>query len=147
MKAQNCLCSTNGRNLVVCIDGTSNKFGKAVRLCNPFACIIFTVSSSQNTNVIELYRQVVKSDNQLTYYNSGVGTYPKPSRKSLSNMIKAFDNAVDLVVAWYVHDNLRSLNLTNISVGTLRQSSSMLTVGFRRTTRTRTGYFFSVGCF
>ncbi|KAF8532002.1 hypothetical protein JB92DRAFT_3104386 [Gautieria morchelliformis] len=53
-----CACSSEkkGRNLVVCIDGTSNQFGP------------------NNTNVIELYSQLIKSDNQLTYYNSGIGT-------------------------------------------------------------------------
>ncbi|KAG2149452.1 hypothetical protein BD769DRAFT_336279 [Suillus cothurnatus] len=46
-----------GRNLVICIDGTSNKY------CD------------RNTNIVELYSEMVKDSTQLTYYNSGVGTY------------------------------------------------------------------------
>ncbi|OCH91828.1 hypothetical protein OBBRIDRAFT_871796 [Obba rivulosa] len=80
-----CNCPAwNGRNLVVCIDGTSNQFGV------------------KNTNVIELYRLVKKfpDENQLTYYNSGIGTYAKPSWKSLSYMKQVVDHKIDLAIAW-----------------------------------------------
>ena len=33
MEPANCKCSNQGRNLVVCIDGTSNQFGTKVRIC------------------------------------------------------------------------------------------------------------------
>ncbi|KAK7036459.1 hypothetical protein VNI00_011656 [Paramarasmius palmivorus] len=46
------------RNLVVCIDGTANQF-----------------SGHKNTNVVELYSRLEKNKSQLTYYNSGIGTY------------------------------------------------------------------------
>ncbi|KAF8508774.1 hypothetical protein BU17DRAFT_56534 [Hysterangium stoloniferum] len=72
-----------GRNLIVCIDGTSNQFGE------------------MNTNVIELYSQLVKDDGtQLTYYNSGIGTYAKPSWKSWSYLKQVLDNKIDLAIAW-----------------------------------------------
>jgi len=80
-----CSPSTEGsRNLVVCIDGTSNQFG------------------INNTNVIELYRLVKKlpEDKQLTYYNSGIGTYAKPSWKSWHYMRQVLDHKVDLLIAW-----------------------------------------------
>ncbi|KAF8532001.1 hypothetical protein JB92DRAFT_3080805 [Gautieria morchelliformis] len=79
-----CSCSSEkkGRNLVVCIDGTSNQFGP------------------NNTNVIELYSQLIKGDNQLTYYNSGIGTYAKPSWKSWSYVKQVVDNKIDLAIAW-----------------------------------------------
>ncbi|KAG8772758.1 hypothetical protein FRC15_002527, partial [Serendipita sp. 397] len=78
-----CKCThPPGRNLVVCIDGTSNQFGL------------------NNSNVIELYSQVIKSTDQLTYYNSGVGTYAKTSWKSLKYMKQVVDNTIDLAVAW-----------------------------------------------
>ena len=32
MEPANCKCSNKGRNLVVCIDGTSNQFGTKVRI-------------------------------------------------------------------------------------------------------------------
>ncbi|KAF8517064.1 hypothetical protein BU17DRAFT_50241, partial [Hysterangium stoloniferum] len=72
-----------GRNLIVCIDGTSNQFGE------------------KNTNVIELYSQLVKDDGtQLTYYNSGIGTYAKPSWKSWSYLKQVVHNKIDLAIAW-----------------------------------------------
>ncbi|OCH91831.1 WD40 repeat-like protein [Obba rivulosa] len=72
------------RNLVVCIDGTSNQFGE------------------NNTNVIELYRLVKKlpGDKQLTYYNSGIGTYAQPSWRSLQYLKQVLDHKIDLAIAW-----------------------------------------------
>ncbi|KAF8328988.1 hypothetical protein F5887DRAFT_897308 [Amanita rubescens] len=81
-----CTCFDNstrpGRNLVVCIDGTSNQFG------------------DYNTNVVELYSRVIESENQLTYYNSGIGTYANLSWASWSSWRQWFDNIVDLAIAW-----------------------------------------------
>ncbi|KAA1470021.1 hypothetical protein DENSPDRAFT_774557 [Dentipellis sp. KUC8613] len=77
-----CGCSKLGRNLVVCIDGTSNKFGR------------------NNTNVVELYRLLQKNREQLTYYNSGIGTYAKPSWRSLSYWRQVISHKIDLAIAW-----------------------------------------------
>ncbi|KAJ3886497.1 WD40 repeat-like protein [Lentinula edodes] len=86
-----CLCkdiptrpsqSKSGRNLVVCIDGTSNQFGE------------------KNTNVVELYSRLVKNEHQLTFYNSGIGTYAKPSWRSISYQLKRMDNFIDMGIAW-----------------------------------------------
>ncbi|KZP08136.1 hypothetical protein FIBSPDRAFT_840570, partial [Athelia psychrophila] len=63
----------NSRNLVLTLDGTSNKFG------------------SYNTNVIELYSQLEASREQLNYYNSGVGTNTEQT---------SFNSAIDLAIAW-----------------------------------------------
>ncbi|KDR79626.1 hypothetical protein GALMADRAFT_63481 [Galerina marginata CBS 339.88] len=80
----NCKCPSGGRNLVICIDGTSNQFG------------------DKNTNVVELYSKIekTKDSNQLTYYNSGIGTYAKPSWKSVKYLLQVIDNSVDLAIAW-----------------------------------------------
>ncbi|KAJ8092918.1 hypothetical protein PM082_023552 [Marasmius tenuissimus] len=75
--------ATRPRNLVVCIDGTSNKFGK------------------NNSNVIELYSRLVKDDSQLTYYNSGIGTYAKPSWRSFSYYKKRTAHIIDMAIAWW----------------------------------------------
>jgi uncharacterized protein (DUF2235 family) len=74
----------NSRNLVVCIDGTSNQFG------------------AKNTNVIELYNLILKevNDNQRTWYNSGIGTYARPSWKSLKFYKKVLFHNIDLAIAW-----------------------------------------------
>ncbi|KAF8878559.1 hypothetical protein BD779DRAFT_1628474 [Infundibulicybe gibba] len=72
----------NGRALVVCLDGTSNQFGR------------------NNTNVIELYDRIVKSEDQLTYYNSGIGTYAKPSWRSYTYLKQVMSNKIDTAIAW-----------------------------------------------
>ncbi|KIK04380.1 hypothetical protein K443DRAFT_4683 [Laccaria amethystina LaAM-08-1] len=74
----------NGRNLIVCIDGASNQFGE------------------KNTNVIELYNLILKNedDNQRTWYNSGIGTYARPSWKSLSYYKKVLYHKIDLAIGW-----------------------------------------------
>ncbi|KAF8901488.1 WD40-repeat-containing domain protein [Gymnopilus junonius] len=74
----------DGRNLVVSIDGTSNQFGK------------------KNTNVIELYNLILKEEehNQLTWYNSGIGTYARPSWKSIDYYKQVLYHKVDLAIAW-----------------------------------------------
>ncbi|VDB86426.1 unnamed protein product [Peniophora sp. CBMAI 1063] len=89
VRPMTCDCSKEGRNLVVCIDGTSNQFGE------------------MNTNVIELYSLVPKDgrgqgDNkqQRTYYNSGIGTYARPSWKSWAWYKQVFGHKVDLAIAW-----------------------------------------------
>lgn len=91
------------RNLVVCIDGTSNQFGRKVR---PLTLYHFkrdtSHHSSKNTNVIELYRLLDKDETQLTFYNSGIGTYATPSWKSLAYKRQQLDHKLDLAIAWYV---------------------------------------------
>ncbi|KAG8795656.1 hypothetical protein FRC12_011628 [Ceratobasidium sp. 428] len=72
------------RKLIVCIDGTSNQF------------------SEKNTNVVELYSRIKKDENQLTYYNSGIGTYAKPSWRSYNYLKQVLSNTVDLAIAWFV---------------------------------------------
>ncbi|KAF8814000.1 hypothetical protein BYT27DRAFT_7219939 [Phlegmacium glaucopus] len=72
----------NGRNLILCFDGTSNQFGE------------------YNTNVIELYSRIIKDDSQLTYYNSGIGTYARPSWRSYTYWKQVLDNKIDLAIAW-----------------------------------------------
>ncbi|KAF9060378.1 WD40-repeat-containing domain protein [Rhodocollybia butyracea] len=81
-----CRCGPVGtsgkrRNLVVCIDGTSNKFG------------------AKNTNIVELYSRLVKSKDQLTFYNSGIGTYAKPSWRSWGYWKQVIMNKLDLAFA------------------------------------------------
>lgn len=72
----------SGRNLVVCIDGTSNQF------------------SIKNTNVVELYHRLIRDENQLTFYISGIGTYATPSWKSWKYIMQIINNKIDLAIAW-----------------------------------------------
>ncbi|KDR67100.1 hypothetical protein GALMADRAFT_80066 [Galerina marginata CBS 339.88] len=93
-KATQCPCPP-GRNLVVCIDGTSNQFSK------------------ENSNVVELYSRLVKDADQLTYYNSGIGTYVKHSEGwrswlSLFSWWQAFVHAIDMATAWTLKSKVLS---------------------------------------
>ncbi|KAK7025539.1 hypothetical protein VNI00_015892 [Paramarasmius palmivorus] len=67
------------RNLVVCVDGTANQFNE------------------KNTNVVELYHLLEQNSLQVTFYNSGIGTYATPSWKSWKQAIL---NQADLAFAW-----------------------------------------------
>ncbi|MGH8558724.1 MAG: DUF2235 domain-containing protein [Methylococcales bacterium] len=46
-----------GKNIVVCCDGTGNEFGL------------------NNTNVVDMYEPVVRDQEQIAYYDPGVGTF------------------------------------------------------------------------
>ncbi|KAJ7499764.1 hypothetical protein FB451DRAFT_1118877 [Mycena latifolia] len=83
-------CGTwTSRNLVISIDGTSNQFG------------------THNTNVVELHSQILTSENQAKYYNSGIGTYVPPEAKmSLKYLGQQVDNALDLASALNFKENL-----------------------------------------
>ncbi|KAI9455298.1 hypothetical protein F5148DRAFT_1226410 [Russula earlei] len=77
-----CGSEAEGRNIVLCFDGTSNQFGQ------------------YNTNVVELYSRITKSERQVTYYNSGIGTYARPSWRSLDYITQVANNKIDLMIAW-----------------------------------------------
>ncbi|KZP16520.1 hypothetical protein FIBSPDRAFT_748635 [Athelia psychrophila] len=87
------------RNLVICIDDTSNKSG------------------TTNTNVVELYSQILQEESgeQLTYYDSGIGTSATPSWKSWSYLKQVVDNKIDLLIAW---------NLEKVIIGAYRWLSN-----------------------
>ncbi|KAJ3889763.1 hypothetical protein GG344DRAFT_51003, partial [Lentinula edodes] len=53
-----------------------------------------------NSNVVELYSRLVKNKTQLTYYNSGIGTYARPSWTSWSYLKQVFNHTVDMAIAW-----------------------------------------------
>ncbi|KAF8594397.1 hypothetical protein BDV93DRAFT_535091 [Ceratobasidium sp. AG-I] len=72
---------------------------------------IHSYHSLQNTNVIELYSHIEKSDTQLTYYNSGIGTYAKPSWKSMAYLKQVVSSRIDLAIAW---------NLDRVIIGAYR---------------------------
>ncbi|KAG2344732.1 hypothetical protein BDR05DRAFT_961650 [Suillus weaverae] len=90
-----CKCPRNqlpGRNLVICIDGTSNKYG------------------DKNTNIVELYSEMVKDDKQLTYYNSGVGTYAKGHTHWMKQVSSIFDLAFAFNISQTIMDAYRWLS-------------------------------------
>ncbi|KAJ8521311.1 hypothetical protein ONZ45_g1994 [Pleurotus djamor] len=74
-----------GRNLIVNIDGTSNQF------------------SVNSTNVVELFSRIIKIGGdveQLVFYNSGIGTYARPSFRSFGYWKQVIYNHIDTAIAW-----------------------------------------------
>ncbi|KAK0199674.1 hypothetical protein DFS33DRAFT_183429 [Desarmillaria ectypa] len=72
---------TSSRNLVVCLDGTTNQFGH------------------WNTNVVELHNRILKESedaNQLTFYSSGIGTRVPSTTHRLSTW---YYNTIDSAIA------------------------------------------------
>ena len=55
----------------------------------------------QNTHVVELYRRLEKSERQLTYYDSGIGTFVKESNW-LGRLKQNIVHGLDMAVALYV---------------------------------------------
>ncbi|KAJ8475496.1 hypothetical protein ONZ45_g15588 [Pleurotus djamor] len=80
----NCVHGTEGgRNLVLCIDGTANQF------------------SAQSSNIVEIYSRLIKlAGVQHTFYNSGIGTYAKPSFRSWKYFKQVADHTIDTAIAW-----------------------------------------------
>ncbi|KAF9227005.1 hypothetical protein BS17DRAFT_664677, partial [Gyrodon lividus] len=80
------------RNLVVCIDGTSNKFGQ------------------NNTNVLKLFAGIdlKTSDSQpkqYAYYTSGIGTRPTETLNNIfSRMERAVSDRLSMAIAWNVEE-------------------------------------------
>jgi uncharacterized protein (DUF2235 family) len=72
------------RTLVLCFDGTSNEYDE------------------DNTNVVKLFALLKKddTDEQLCYYQSGVGTYFQPG--VVSPLFNWGAKMLDLALAWYM---------------------------------------------
>ena len=108
----------DGRNLIVCIDGTSHQFG--MKVCIPYGAwsVILLTHVEKNTNVIELYHLILKEADQRTWYNSGIGTYAPPSWKSLNFYKQVLYHKIDLAIAWFVRVRL-SLLCSHLALGHL----------------------------
>jgi uncharacterized protein (DUF2235 family) len=78
---------TMPRNLVLCLDGTSNRFGRA------------------NTNVIKLFSALVRdAPDQLTYYQTGVGTAMPPGL--YSRIVRRVVEELDMAFAILLDDHV-----------------------------------------
>ena len=76
-----------GRKLVVCLDGTDNKY------------------AAKNTNVVKLFAMVDRNrDDQLGYYQTGIGTIAPPG---VWDKFKAWwITRLDLAVAWLLDEHV-----------------------------------------
>src|SRR4051794_10496817 len=76
----------DGRNLVVCCDGTSNEIG------------IVT------TNVLKLYRILEKDDGQRAFYDPGVGTIGQLAM--WGRLRQKLENVIGLATGYGLDDNI-----------------------------------------
>jgi uncharacterized protein (DUF2235 family) len=74
------------KNIVICCDGTGNEFGQ------------------RNSNVIKLYRTLIRSDQQLTYYHPGLGTMG--ARSALTPIGKWWTRVIGLAFGYGISDNV-----------------------------------------
>jgi uncharacterized protein (DUF2235 family) len=114
------------RNLVVCLDGTSNE------------------PESGTTNVARTYAVAAKSDTQLVYYDPGVGTMG--ARGAVTNVGKKVTRVAGLVVGFGVKDNIEEAYTW--LAGHYERSDRIFVFGFSRgayTARALTGMLRTVG--
>ncbi|KAH9059128.1 hypothetical protein EDB87DRAFT_1791652 [Lactarius vividus] len=80
--------SRKPRTLVLCFDGTTNEF------------------DGTNTNVVKLYSLLRKdkSEDQLCYYQAGIGTYFQPG--VVSPLFEKAAEILDDTIAWYLYQHI-----------------------------------------
>ncbi|KAG6837766.1 hypothetical protein H0H93_001693 [Arthromyces matolae] len=76
------------RNIILCFDGTGNKFG-------------------ENSNVVRFFRALVKNNHkqQLVYYQPGIGTYNK--RQFITRTASKVASAIDQGIALHINDHVK----------------------------------------
>ena len=86
----------------------------------------------KNTNVIELYNLILKEDghNQRTWYNSGIGTYARPSWKSFKFYRQVLSHKIDLAIAWCV-ESLISILCSRFTSGSFRNFERTILAAYR----------------
>jgi uncharacterized protein (DUF2235 family) len=78
---------TKPRNIVLCLDGTSNKY------------------AADNTNVVKLYAMLDRArPDQLSYYQPGIGTMAPPG--VWGKLKRWFVTRLDLAIAWLLPDHV-----------------------------------------
>jgi uncharacterized protein (DUF2235 family) len=74
------------KNIVICCDGTGNQFGE------------------QNSNVVKLYKTLVRNPAQVAYYHPGVGTMG--SRNALSQIGRLWTRLIGRAFGYGISDNI-----------------------------------------
>ncbi|MGC4110417.1 MAG: DUF2235 domain-containing protein [Nocardioides sp.] len=114
------------RNLVVCLDGTSNE------------------PETGRTNVARLYAVAAKTEQQLVYYDPGVGTLGAPG--AVTPLAKKATTVAGLVAGYGVSDNLEQAY--TFLMQNYRHGDQIYAYGFSRgayTARALTGMLRTVG--
>ncbi|KAG8705268.1 hypothetical protein FRC09_003069 [Ceratobasidium sp. 395] len=118
----------NSRTLILCFDGTSNRYNE------------------KNTNVVK-FMSLIKNDvpeRQLVYYQPGIGTYTNPGIFTPLSMKMA--NILDEAVAWYIGAHITGGY--KWLMNTYRQGDRICIFGFSRgayTARALAGMLNKVG--
>jgi len=111
----------------------------SARRCGFGGCSVILLADiiEKNTNVIELYNLILKEDehNQRTWYNSGIGTYARPSWKSFKFYRQVLSHKIDLAIAWCVEllMSIYALDSPLVHLGILKQRFWLRIDGFRTT--------------
>jgi uncharacterized protein (DUF2235 family) len=74
------------KNIIICCDGTGNEFG------------------DQNSNVIKLYKTLIRDESQAAYYHPGVGTMG--ARNALSIVGKSWTKLIGKAFGYGISDNI-----------------------------------------
>src|SRR5579871_3652376 len=83
--------SSMPKNIVICCDGTDNEV------------------ATDSTNVLRLYRMLVRDERQVAYYDAGVGTLIDPSAVSMYR--KLLGRWLDSAIGYHIRDNLVAASL------------------------------------
>ncbi|KDR69942.1 hypothetical protein GALMADRAFT_76620 [Galerina marginata CBS 339.88] len=115
------------RTIVLCFDGTGNKFG-------------------ENSNVVRLFRALVKDkpDEQIVYYQPGVGTYNQ--RQFFTQTVSGLASALDKGVALHLNDHVKEGY--QFIMRNYRRGDKICLFGFSRgahTARVVAGMLYKVG--
>ncbi|KAF9560892.1 hypothetical protein CPC08DRAFT_459719 [Agrocybe pediades] len=116
------------RSLVLCFDGTSNEY------------------DADNTNVVKFFALLRKDDpdEQLCYYQAGVGTYFQPG--VVSPLFEWCAKILDLAVAWYLDQHVMDGYL--FLMQNYRAGDKICIFGFSRgayTARALAGFLYKIG--
>ena len=86
----------------------------------------------KNTNVIELYNLILKKveHNQRTWYNSGIGTYARPSWTSLRFLWQVIEHKIDLAIAWCVNWSI-SISYPHFTAHSFRNFEKTILAAYR----------------
>lgn len=98
------------KQIVICLDGTRNEFGE------------------QNSNVVKLYKTLVRGTSQVTYYHPGVGTMG--ARNALSPIGKWWTRMIGLAFGYGVSDNIA--DAYQFLMQTFRDGDTLYVFGFSR---------------
>jgi uncharacterized protein (DUF2235 family) len=119
---------TKGRILILCFDGTGNKFGE------------------ENSNVVRFFRALVKNKRkqQLVYYQPGIGTYNK--RTFMTHTMDTLSSKLDEAIATGIDDHVKQGY--QFIVQNYRPNDKICLFGFSRgahTARVVAGMVYKVG--